>query len=121
MTRFIFVHRPLSQSPATPFDSAEEAWFWYARCLKARRDGARFKDSAGGFQRPCEPDDIYRAVLALRRTGILSAIHIATLSRFGCLDRPPDARCEDEKEFVRPWVEALGRLTVPLKAKGIVA
>lgn len=121
MPRFLFAHRPLSQSSATPFDNAEQAWFWYARCLKARRDGARFKDSAGGFQRPCEPDDIYRAVLTLRRAGALSAIHIATLSRFGCLDRPPDARCEDENDLVRPWDEALDRLTVPLKAKGIVA
>ncbi len=121
MPRFLYSARPLNEAPATPFASAEEAWFWYVRCQKIRRDGARLDAGRNGFQRPCEPDDIYRALLALRRAGALAAIHLHALARFGALDRPPDRRVADEKLFVGPWDEALERLGGRLKGKGIVA
>lgn len=121
MPRFLYSARPMDESPVTPFASAEEAWFWYLRCQRIRRDGARLGNGSGGLRRPCEPDDIYRALLALRRAGALTAIHVHALGRFGALDRPPDARVEDEKVFVAPWDEALERLTAPLERKGIVA
>jgi len=60
-------------------------------------------------------------VLSLRREGHLRAVEIEALVRFGYFERPPDKRCEDEKPFVRPWTDALDRLTAPLAAKGIIA
>lgn len=121
MPRFRFVPRPQSAAPVKLFASAEEAWFWYARTTKARRDGARFEGGAGSWQRPCDPDDIQRALVALYRQGTIGTLHVATLVRFGAAERAPDIRCEEEIVFVSPWDEALDRLATPLKAKGIVA
>ncbi|MEK7244773.1 MAG: hypothetical protein AAB223_01995 [Pseudomonadota bacterium] len=120
MPRFRFVPKPQSAAPAKPFASAEEAWFWFARAAKARRDGARFAGGPGSWQRPCDPDDIRRVLTALYRRGAVNTIHVATLARFGAAERPPDIRCEEELVFIAPWDEALDRLATPLKAKGIV-
>jgi hypothetical protein len=121
MPRFRFVPKPQSAAPVKPFASAEEAWFWFVRAAKARRDGVRFEGAAGSWQRPCDPDDIRRALDLLHRQGAVGTIHVATLARFGAAERPPDVRCEEEIAFVAPWDEALDRLATPLKAKGIVA
>lgn len=116
-----YVPRPASQAPTQPFDDAEQAWFWFARCQRARRDGAAFRDPAAAFQRPCDPDDIYRVVVALRRRGRLDGMHLTVLARFGVADRPPDPRRGDEAGAARLWAEALDRLATVLRAKGIVA
>ena len=121
MPRFVYAARPMREILPTPFASAEEAWFWYVRCQKIRRDGARLETGSGGWHRPCDPDDIYRALLALRRAGALADGHWRALARFGALERPPDARVEEERVFVAPWDEALERLAAPLRRKGIVA
>ena len=121
MPRFRYMARPPSAAPLKPFASAEEAWFWFARCAKARRDGARFDGGPGSWQRPCDPDDIQRILVALYRRGAIDKFHVATLARFGAAERPPDIRRDDECAFVAPWDEALDRLTTPLKTKGIVA
>lgn len=116
-----YVPRPQNAAPVRPFASAEEAWFWFARAIKARRAGARFEDGARPWQRPCDPDDIARALARLRRRGAIGPRHVATLVRFGDAERAPDGRREDEAPFVAPWDEALDRLATPLKARGIVA
>ena len=121
MPRFRYVPRPQGTAPVKPFASAEGAWFWFARAAKARRDGARFAGGPGSWQRPCDPDDIQRALSVLYRRGAVDATHVATLVRFGAVERPPDVRCEEEIAFVAPWDEAIDRLATPLKAKGIVA
>ena len=121
MPRFRFVPRPQCAAPARPFASAAEAWFWYVRCRKARRDGARFEAAGSSWQRPCDPDDVQRVLNRLYRRGAVAKIHLATLARFGAAERAPDPRCEDELIFVGPWDEALDRLATPLKEKGIVA
>jgi hypothetical protein len=104
---------------AAPFVSAEEAWFWFIRCQKVRRDGARFSDG-GTLRRPCDPDDVYIAVTALQRRGVLAHFHLAVLATFGMRGKPPDPRCRDEELAARHWEEALDRLTTPLRDKGIV-
>lgn len=121
MPRFRYVPKPQSQAPVHPFASAEEAWFWYARALKARRAGARFEGGPASWQRPCDPDDILRVLATLFRRGAIGPEHVAVLARFGAAERAPDGRRDDERAFVAPWDEALDRLTTPLKAKGIVA
>lgn len=104
---------------ASPFGSAEEAWFWFVRCQIVRRDGARFSASSGLF-RPCDPDDVYLVIIALKRQRVLTGLHLETLGRFGMLGRPPDARCREQESAARLWDEALDRLTTPLREKGIV-
>jgi hypothetical protein len=104
---------------ASPFRSAEEAWFWFVRCQVVRRDGARFAASSGLF-RPCDPDDVYLAITTLKRQRVLTSLHLETLGRFGLLGRPPDSRCREQERAARLWDEALDRLTTPLREKGIV-
>jgi|ETNmetMinimDraft_16_1059900.scaffolds.fasta_scaffold12121_2 hypothetical protein len=56
------IPRSYYDTPTVPFPNAEEAWFWFIRCQKARADGARFEAVPGAIARPCDPDDLYRAV-----------------------------------------------------------
>lgn len=106
--------------PVVPFSDAEEAWFWYARCQRARIECARFGDQIALRGRPCDPDDIYRALMNLRRRGRVHQGHLRTLGKYGLLDRTPDPRCREEETEARLWDEALDRLLTPLREKGIV-
>ncbi|MCP5364904.1 MAG: hypothetical protein H6905_06730 [Hyphomicrobiales bacterium] len=102
------------------FSCAEEAWFWFIRCQRLRREGARIAPANAGVQRPCDPDDLYRAVVSLAREGRINRQQMNVLERFGLLGRPPDARCADESVAARNWEHALAHLAVPLRRKGII-
>lgn len=112
--------RPVSLPSTRPFSDAAEAWFWYVRTQRARREGARFESGPRTAARPCDPDDIYLAVRALHRRGDLLAAHLRTLARYGALERTPDSRLAEERPHLRLWSEALDRLGDHLRAKGIV-
>lgn len=116
-----FAPRPLSERAAQPFDSAEEAWLWFARCQMARIEGVRFTADSGDVARPCDPDDIYRAVDRLVRRRQLGADHVAVLGRFGCRLSPPDPWAGDAMGEAALWGEALDRLGEELRQKGIVS
>ena len=116
-----YVPKSFADIPGTAFGSAEEAWFWFVRCNQVRREGAQLAQGMGQFARPCDADDIYRAVMALARRGVLAGKHLAVLGKFGIAGRPPDARRADETTAARLWDEALDRLTTVLRGKGIVA
>jgi hypothetical protein len=62
MPRFHYVPRAGSRAPSVPFADAEEAWFWFIRCHRVRRAGARLAGGPTDTVRPCDPDDIYRPV-----------------------------------------------------------
>lgn len=115
-----YVQKPLPVYPVTPFNNAEEAWFWYVRCQRLRDMGATLRDRTVTSARPCDPDDLYRAVITLARTGRIGRSHLGVLRRFGIEDRPPDPRCSEEQGAARLWDEALDRLTTVLRQKGIV-
>ena len=120
MPRPRFTHRSYYDNPTVPFLNAEEAWFWFIRCQKARADGARFEAKMGSLSRPCDPDDLYRAVMDLARRRRLTAEHLRTLDTFGLSQRPPDPRCREEERPARLWDEALNKLSIPSKSKGII-
>ena len=120
MKRKRYFPKPLPGGAVRPFDTAEEAWFWFVRAHKARRDGCRF-EGTGGMVRPCEADDVYLAALSLVRAGVLRVLHLRTLLDFGLRDRAPDARLRDEARAARLWDEALDRMTTVLRRKGILA
>ena len=109
-----------SEAPASPFANAEHAWFWFARCHRVRREGARLEKGANSVQRPCHPDDIYRAAVGLFRDGAIGRLHLKVLATYGLAERPPDPRCSNETLGYRLWHEALDRLTTVLQTKGIV-
>lgn len=54
-TRERFTPKPQPDIDRIPFDSVEEAWFWFIQAQKAREDGARFSFGQGLTPRPCEP------------------------------------------------------------------
>lgn len=126
MSRSRTLQARISQAPPAetetavePFASAEAAWFWYMQCQIARLEGARFS-SGLGTERPCEPMDIYRAVVRLHRGRILTQAHLTVLADFGRALTPPDPRRPDQIGKTRLWSEALSRLAEALRAKGIV-
>lgn len=120
MPRFRFVPRSVGELPTAPFADAEQAWFWFIRCQRARDAGVRFEERLGAVGRPCDPDDIYRAVVGLARRRLIGTEHLKVLGAFGLAGRPPDRRCRDEVRPALLWADALDRLTTVLKAKGII-
>ena len=120
MPRHRFIPRPYYDTPTAPFLNAEEAWFWFIRCQKARADGARFEANMGNKVRPCDPDDLYRAVAVLSRGRKLTPEHLNILGTYGLSDRPPDPRRREEERPARLWDEALDKLSTILKNKGII-
>ena len=115
-----YVRKPLADLPGTQFNDAQEAWFWYVRCQVLRDEGGSARTRATILARPCDPDDLYRAVIRLARDGRIGRAHLGVLSRYGLQDRPPDPRRADEERASRLWDEALDRLTTVLRQKGIV-
>lgn len=111
---------PHAVSNVELFADSAEAWFWFAHCQMLRRDGARLVRDNARWCRPCEPDDIYRTVIGLRRSGDLSRRHLSVLARYGSMLRPPDAREPHENGDARLWEQALDRMTTPLRAKNII-
>jgi len=103
-----------------PFVNAEEAWFWFIRSERARMEGARLSRDGSNETRPCEPDDVYRIVMGLRRASKLRDDHLRVLMQFGWRECPPDPRVHEQEHPLRLWNESLDRLTTVLKAKGIV-
>lgn len=117
-TRYIPKRQPNKQ--VILFRDAEEAWFWFIRSTRARMDGARLTEEASNVTRPCEPDDLYRLVMALRKRKLLRDDHLRVLAKYGWRESPPDARVREETHALHLWDEALDRLTTHLKAKEIV-
>lgn len=116
-----YVPRLEDKRPATPFASAEEAWFWFVRCQRIRREGGTFRHvSTASLERPCDPDDIYRAAIRLVSENILHRQHLTVLGTFGLLGRPPDPRQDDEDSAARLWQEALESLAGVLRSKHII-
>lgn len=118
-TRYAHSHMPVKT--VETFQSGEEAWFWFIRCQLIRHEGAQPTGAASAFTRPCDPDDIYRAVVRLHKQKHLTAEHLRTLSLYGLAERPPDARRPEESKANRLWNEAIKCLEARLKDKGIVA
>lgn len=121
MGRERYMPRALGAAMGEPFLSAEDAWLWFSRCQVARIEGVRPAAGRGAEVRPCEPDDIYRAVMALVRRRVLMRGHLAVLGRFGVKAAPPDPWSGDTPGDAALWAEALDRLATVLRGKGIVA
>lgn len=120
MKKTRYVRKPMPHKIAIEFTDAEEAWFWFVRSERARREGAKLNQSTSNQTRPCEPDDIYRAVMRLYTRGVISGEQLKTLAEFGWRESPPDARVSEEERAVLMWDDALDRLSTELKSKGIV-
>jgi hypothetical protein len=119
MPRPKYAHKTKEVYTVVPFKDAQEAWFWFVRCQKLRRAGA-MKMEGGDSTRPCESDDIYRALIRLSAQRKIGKEHILVLGRFGLREQPPDPRCPEQNREARIWSEALDRQTTALKSKAII-
>ena len=102
----------------TPFESTEEAWFWY--CLCEELGFERAKGHAGQTARPCETSDIFLAVKRLLHEGTLHPEHIRILQKYGFEQAPPHINFGATQKICRLWKEAISGLDSILKRKGIV-
>lgn len=104
----------------TPFDNAEEAWFWFILAQEARNEGARITAGAGLVPRPCEPIDILQCLDRLHRNRRLLMDHLLVLRHYGKRQMPPDPTRVKEVRAFALWKEALERIEPVLVRKGIV-
>jgi hypothetical protein len=103
-----------------PFESAEQAWFWFVRTLIAKEDGARFVAGMSGVARPCEPVDMWRVIDRLTRARLLSPIELRVLRDYGCRGLPPDPLAMSEVDDDVLWRRGIEALEGELTRKGIV-
>jgi hypothetical protein len=116
----LVLHRGAVPAQPQPFRSAEAAWFWCSGFLAARRDGAGAKFGTGGI-RPCEPDDILKALDRLYRQRRIDLAHARILRVWGEKGRAPDHGKPAERLDYRLWREAMTQLDQALRNRGIVA
>lgn len=102
-----------------PFETAEEAWFWFIDAQQARQDGARISAGQGLYTRPCEPMDILKVVERLHRNRRLIMDHFV-LRHYGRRHYAPDPHRIKEQRAYTLWREAFERIEPVLVAKGIV-
>lgn len=112
--------KPQPVIEATPFNTTEEAWFWFIQAQAARSEGARFSAGLGTVTRPCEPMDILKVLDRLYRQRRVLMDHLLVLRHYGRRLMPPDPRRPKEMRAHSLWVEALERLHPLLERKGIV-
>ena len=112
--------RPQTTAETVPFDTVEEAWFWFIQAQAARNDGARFSAAQGTVSRPCEPLDILKTLDTLYRSRRVLMDHLLVLRHYGRRMMAPDARRAKEARAHTLWHEALARLHPVLERKGIV-
>ncbi len=114
------IQKPIADLKTIPFDSTEEAWFWFIIAQQAKNDGARFVAGSGAIPRPCEPIDILRILDRLYRTRRLLRDHLLVLRHYGRRQLAPDSRRIKEVRSDMLWREAMARLSVVFERKGII-
>ena len=110
----------IREMQTVPFETTEEAWFWFIQAQQARIDGARFVSGLGLVPRPCEPVDILNILNRMHRSRRLLWEHLLVLRYYGQRNLPPDAQRLKEARAYRLWAEAMERLEPVFTDKGIV-
>ncbi len=110
----------LQKEDGIPFDSVEDAWFWFMAAQMARADGAVLKSKMSKIPRPCEPVDIFQIVNRLYRGRLLVRDHVMVMAHYGRRGSAPDDRRPAERRARFLWQEAMKRLGSRLRARGIV-
>lgn len=82
----------IRETQVVPFETTEEAWFWFIAAQQARNDGARYASGAGIIPRPCEPVDILNILGRMHRSRRLLWEHILVLRHYGQRNLPPDSQ-----------------------------
>lgn len=109
-----------NEAKTTPFQSAEEAWFWFVQNQMAKAEGAKIVAGAASIPRPCEPVDIYKIMERLYRGRRLLMDHIMVLRHYGRRLMSPDPYRPKEIRAHGLWIEAMERMEESMILKGIV-
>jgi len=110
----------LADRPIVPFRSASEAWIWTMQALVARRDGARLRAGVGAVERPCEPDDVVKALDRLYRQRLIDLQHARIMRIWGERGAEPNPEIPQERGDARLWREAMSKLDPLLRRVGII-
>lgn len=110
----------IRERETTPFDTVEEAWFWFVAAQQAKAEGARIIAGQGMVERPCEPVDILKILDRLYRQRAIAMPHILVLRHYGRRNMAPDARRIKEARAAKLWREAMDRLEPVFESKGIL-
>ena len=97
-----------------PFNSAEEAWFWFMSWRLMVEDGGT--PGYEGRGRTCMPLDMLACLRRLVKPGRLTRRHLQVLAGFGRRLEAPG-----HGPLGRLWDEGMARLEELFRAKGIVA
>jgi hypothetical protein len=116
-----YAPKPQSDKESTPFQTAEEAWFWFIQAMQAKAEGAKIAAGLSAVTRPCEPVDILATLERLYRNRRILMDHILVLRCYGRRQLPPDPRHVKEMRADTLWKEGLRELEDALVKKGIVA
>lgn len=103
-----------------PFESAEEAFFWFIAAQQAMNDGARVAAGKSLCPRPCEPTDIYNVLSRLHRNRRLHMSHFRVLRHYGVRGMAPDPSRIKEMQAHKLWAEAMYCMEPILIRKRIV-
>ncbi len=119
------VNKQITNTPeinhgVTPFESPEEAWFWFIAAQQARNDGARFVAGSCTVIRPCEPVDILKILDRLYRNRKLVRDHLLVLRHYGRRNMSPDYRRSKEARASYLWDEAMDIMASVMESKGII-
>lgn len=115
----MFQDEPLGYE-TSPFETAEEAWFWFIAAYGARNEGARIVAGASLTPRACEPLDILKIIDRLHRNRVISRDHLLVLRHYGRRAFAPDARHPKEMRAAKLWDEAMEHLALALRRKGLM-
>lgn len=103
-----------------PFDTVEEAWFWFILAQQAKVEGARYTAGLSITPRPCEPSDILKILQNLYRNRLLLWEHMLVLRHYGRRQLAPDLKRVKEARAHKLWLEAMKRLEPVLIRKEIM-
>ena len=104
-----------------PFESTEEAWFWFIDARAAQIDGAVRHSRPGAQPRPCEPVDILNILNRLYRDRRMTIEHLRVLKHYGDRHTPPTPARPSERAAAALWDQAIERLTECFIRHGIVS
>jgi hypothetical protein len=106
-------------APGRPFETTDQAWFWTIAALQARAAGTG-GTARSGTERPCDPDDVIRALDQLYRARRIDLLHARILRIWGERGTSPSPLHPREAQDAAIWQEAMARLGARLCARGIV-
>lgn len=112
--------KALNGIDSTPFETAEELWFWFIAAQAARNDGARYVSGASVMRRPCEPVDILKIMDDLYRKRRLVRDHLLVLRHYGRRYLAPEPNRTKEVRAYYLWTEALERMEPVFLRKGLI-